>query len=110
VSATADKVAELVADRLRVVGQPVRVRLITCLRSGRASVQELTESLGAVQQNVSQHLTILHRAGVLDRHKVGTRVYYELRDATAVAMLDAARAGLAQRSRELTNLTAGLED
>jgi DNA-binding transcriptional ArsR family regulator len=105
-----DKLAEIVAERLRVVGQPMRVRLITCLRSGEASVQELTKALGAVQQNVSQHLAILHKAGVLDRHKVGTRVYYELGDATAIAMLDAATAGLAQRSRELADLTAGLEE
>jgi len=105
-----DKLAELIAERLRVVGQPLRVRLITRLRGGPASVQELTQSLDAVQQNVSQHLAILHRAGVLDRHKVGTRVYYELRDPNAVAMLDAARAGLAQHSRELTNLTGRLEE
>jgi len=99
-----DQLAEFIAERLRVVGQPLRVRLIMCLRDGNASVQELTASLGAVQQNVSQHLAILHKAGVVNRHKVGTRVYYELQDTTAVAMLDAARAGLAQRSRELTDL------
>jgi DNA-binding transcriptional ArsR family regulator len=110
VTAIDDKLAEVIAERLRVVGQPMRVRLIMCLRSGQASVQELTELLGAVQQNVSQHLAILHKAGVLNRHKVGTRVFYELSDTTAVAMLDAARAGLAQRSRELTDLTAGLEE
>ena len=105
-----DRLAELVAERLHVVGQPMRVRLITCLRGGQASVQELTQSLGAVQQNVSQHLAILHKAGVVDRHKIGTRVYYELRDATAVEMLDAAKAGLAQRSRELTDLTTESEE
>ena len=71
-------------------------------------MRELTESLAAVQQNVSQHLAIMHKAGVLERKKAGTRVFYELGDSYSVAIVESARAALAQRSQQLAQLSAAL--
>jgi DNA-binding transcriptional ArsR family regulator len=52
-----------VADRLRVLGQVVRLRLVEQLRAGEATPQELADTLGLTQQNVSKHLQVLHRSG-----------------------------------------------
>src|SRR5437762_1097922 len=79
-----DALADLVASRLRIIGQPVRIRLLARLREGPASVCELTEMIDAVQQNVSQHLMILHQAGRVARQKQGKRVVYELAVADAI--------------------------
>jgi DNA-binding transcriptional ArsR family regulator len=65
----ADPLVELVAQRLRVLGQPLRIKLLQALCEQPATVQELATGVGAVQQNVSQHLSILHQAGIL----IGTR-------------------------------------
>jgi hypothetical protein len=58
-----DALVERVAERFRVLGEPMRIRLLQVLREGEASVRELQEASGASQQNVSQHLGVLLRAG-----------------------------------------------
>lgn len=102
--ADADRVIELVAERLRILGQPLRIKLLSELSASPATVHELVDALGAVQQNVSQHLAILHQAGIVARSKQGTRVRYELQDPHVVALLAEARASLARQVGELSRL------
>ena len=63
---------ELVAQRFRVLGEPMRIKLLDLLRERDATVGELQDALGASQQNVSKHLGILHAAGMVSRTKDGT--------------------------------------
>ena len=51
-----DDLVELIARRFRVLGEPMRIRLLDRLREGEATVGELAEALDASQQNVSKHL------------------------------------------------------
>lgn len=51
-----DALAELIGYRLRVIGEPMRIKLLDRLLDGELSVRELTEALDASQQNVSRHL------------------------------------------------------
>ncbi len=69
-----------VAERLAVLGQTVRLRLVEQLASGAATPQELADALGLTQQNVSKHLQILHRSGVVTRRPEGANVIYSLKD------------------------------
>ncbi|MGO9976296.1 MAG: ArsR/SmtB family transcription factor [Solirubrobacteraceae bacterium] len=66
-----EPLVELVSQRFRVLGEPMRIRLLDRLRDGDATVGELQHSLGASQQNVSKHLGILHAAGMVSRTKDG---------------------------------------
>jgi DNA-binding transcriptional ArsR family regulator len=100
----ADPLVELVAQRLRVLGQPLRIKLLQALCEQPATVQELATGVGAVQQNVSQHLSILNQAGILTRHKDGTHVEYALADPHVIPLIDAAIASLARHSDELAKL------
>ena len=99
-----DRAVELLADRLRILGQPLRIRLLNRLHESPATVQELVDAVGAVQQNVSQHLAILHQAGIVTRSKQGTRVRYELSDPHVIALLAEARASLARQVDALSRL------
>jgi DNA-binding transcriptional ArsR family regulator len=92
--------AELIAERLRVVGQPLRIELIERLAEQPTTVHELVARLETSQQNVSQHLGILQRAGIVAREKKGTRVRYELVDPHVLPLLETAAAGLAHRLGE----------
>lgn len=56
-----------VGDRLRVLGQVARPRLVEQLRMGGAMPQKLVDTLGLTQQNVSKHLQVLHRSGTVRR-------------------------------------------
>ena len=67
---------ELIARRFRVIGEPMRIRLLDRLRDGEATVNELTEALDASQQNVSKHLAVLADVGIVGRRKDGNHVYY----------------------------------
>jgi DNA-binding transcriptional ArsR family regulator len=93
--------ADLIAERFRVIGDPVRVRLLDRLRDGEASVGELTEWLEGSQQNVSRHLAVLHSAGVVSRRKDGTRVLYSIADESVFALCDAVCGALQQSVAEL---------
>jgi DNA-binding transcriptional ArsR family regulator len=99
----------LLAQRLRILGHPLRISLLTRLSDGEASVRELTEAVHGVQQNVSQHLAILHQAGILSRHKRGTHVLYQLADPNVETILNATRASVARHSHQLAQWTADLE-
>ncbi len=65
---------ELIAQRFRVLGEPMRIKLLDRLREAPATVGQLTVELGSSQQNVSKHLAVLHAAGVVSREKDGTSV------------------------------------
>jgi DNA-binding transcriptional ArsR family regulator len=90
-----DGVANVMAERLRVLGQPLRVKLIDRLAIRETTVQELVDSLGTTQQNISKHLGVLRRAGVVVRHKEGTRVRYQLADSSILPILERTEASLA---------------
>jgi DNA-binding transcriptional ArsR family regulator len=75
-----DDLAELIARRFRVIGEPTRIKLLDRLRGGEATVNELAAALGASQQNVSKHLALLAEGGIVARRKEGTRVCYRIAD------------------------------
>ena len=93
-----------VAERLRVLGQPVRLRLIEALTAGPSTPQELSEVVGTSQQNVSKHLLVLYRAGVLSRRPEGPNVFYSLADGSARAVLDEMLSSVNRQLRELSDL------
>jgi len=80
--------AELIARRFRVIGEPMRIRLLDRLRDGEATVGELTDALGASQQNVSKHLAVLAEVGIVGRRKEGNRVYYSVVDEGVFALCE----------------------
>ena len=75
-----DEMVEAVARRFRLLGEPVRLRLLQLLESGEHSVNELAEKLKGNQANVSRHLTAMHEGGLLRRRPDGTSVYYSIAD------------------------------
>jgi DNA-binding transcriptional ArsR family regulator len=101
------ELAEQIAQRFRVLGEPMRIRILDLLRDGETSVQELTDRLGTTQQNVSKHLGILHGAGIVSRRRDGNRVLYAIADESVFELCDAVCGGLRRRLAELDELLAG---
>ena len=74
--------AETVAPLLKAIADPVRLRLMSMVLShegGEACVCDLTPAFDLSQPTISHHLKVLHEAGLLDRDKRGTWVYYRAR-------------------------------
>jgi DNA-binding transcriptional ArsR family regulator len=96
-----DPLVDLVAERFRVLGEPMRIKLMDRLRDGEASVGELQEAVGASQQNVSKHLGILHAAGMVSRSKQGNRTVYAISDPSMFELCEVVTDGLRRRLDEL---------
>ena len=76
----------------RALGDPGRLRLLSFLAAqpgGEACVCNLTEPLGLSQPTVSHHLKVLFDAGLLDRDRRGTWVYYRIRPERLASLRDA---------------------
>jgi DNA-binding transcriptional ArsR family regulator len=69
-----------VADRLRLVGDPVRLTICCALVQGETNPSCLAELAGVPVQGVSQHLAKLRLAGAVRPRRDGQRVWYELVD------------------------------
>jgi len=82
------EVLTLVAERFKALAEPARLRLLSCLRSGERSVNELVEETGFGQANVSKHLQLLHAQGFVSRRKDGLFVYYALADRSVFKLCD----------------------
>jgi DNA-binding transcriptional ArsR family regulator len=100
-----DALVERIAERFRVIGEPVRIRLLEQLLEGEVSVGDLSAALGASQQNVSKHLGILLRAGIVGRRKDGTSSYYRIVDSSVMALCEQVCGSV---QRELSELTAAI--
>lgn len=74
--------AEQVAPLLKAMADPVRLRLLSLVAAhegGEACVCDLNDAFALSQPTISHHLKVLHEAGLLDRDKRGTWVYYSVR-------------------------------
>lgn len=63
-------------DGLRAVAEPSRLRLLAICAEGEWTVSELVQVLGQSQPRVSRHLRLLSEAGLLDRFREGSWVFY----------------------------------
>jgi ArsR family transcriptional regulator, arsenate/arsenite/antimonite-responsive transcriptional repressor len=74
--------AERVAPLLKALADPVRLRLLSLVAAhadGEACVCDLNDAFELSQPTISHHLKVLHEAGLLDRTKRGTWVYYRIK-------------------------------
>ena len=74
--------AEQVVPVLKALADPVRLRLLSLVAAhadGEACVCDLNDAFDLSQPTISHHLKVLHEAGLLDRSKRGTWVYYAVR-------------------------------
>ncbi|MET7298795.1 metalloregulator ArsR/SmtB family transcription factor [Embleya sp. NPDC005575] len=82
------------ADLLKVLADPLRLRIVTLLASEALCASHLVEETGAKQTNLSNHLKVLREAGMVDTEPCGRFVYYRLRpdalDTVATALGDLA--------------------
>jgi ArsR family transcriptional regulator len=79
------------AQFFRVLGHPVRVRILELLRDGERSVGALQAALEIDSSGTSQHLGALRREGLLESQRDGNSVYYRVKDPRTFQLLEVAR-------------------
>jgi DNA-binding transcriptional ArsR family regulator len=98
---------ELIAERFRALSEPTRIKLLDQLRAGEATVLELTDLIGTTQQNVSKHLGVLQRAGIVARRKQGNFAYYSIADERVFELCETVCGSLQQQAESLRQVVAG---
>jgi ArsR family transcriptional regulator len=73
-----DRVFDRAADLFGLLAAPTRLRIVCALMEGERNVTELLERVPVSQPNISQHLGMLYRAGVLARRRMGSQIYYRV--------------------------------
>jgi DNA-binding transcriptional ArsR family regulator len=101
-----DDLIDLIAERFRALSEPTRIKLLDRLREGETTVLELTELIGTTQQNVSKHLGVLQRSGIVARRKQGNFAYYRIVDEGVFDLCEEVCGSLQQRVASLTEVIA----
>jgi DNA-binding transcriptional ArsR family regulator len=102
-----DDLVELVAERFRALAEPTRIKLLDRLREGETTVQELTGVIGTTQQNVSKHLGVLQRSGIVARRKQGNFAYYRIIDDAVFSLCETVCGSLQRQSVTLRQVVGG---
>jgi DNA-binding transcriptional ArsR family regulator len=105
-----DPVYVVKAQLFRVLGHPVRIRILELLSEGERTVGDLQAELQLDSSGTSQHLAALRQQGVLESRRVGTSVYYSLRDPRVSQLLAVARQILSSALSDSQSLLSELSD
>ncbi|MFF4117462.1 ArsR/SmtB family transcription factor [Streptomyces sp. NPDC001714] len=88
------------AEFFRMLGHPVRIRVLELLQDGPMPVRSLLAAIEVEPSSLSQQLAVLRRSGIVTSTRDGSRVVYELAGGDVADLLKAAR-------RILTEMLAG---
>ncbi|MFD9080804.1 ArsR/SmtB family transcription factor [Streptomyces erythrochromogenes] len=85
-------------DLMRVLADPLRLRIVALLARETLCTTHLVEETGAKQTNLSNHMRVLREAGVVETEPCGRYIYYRLRP-EVIEALAGQFADLAQTAR-----------
>ncbi len=71
---------ETLVTALKAAAEPTRLRILLLLAAGELNVKDLTVILGQSQPRISRHLKLLTEAGLVERFREGSWVYFHISD------------------------------
>jgi ArsR family transcriptional regulator len=80
------------ADVLKSMAQPTRLKIIDFLRDGERCVCEIFPAIDEEQSNTSRHLAYMQTHGILSRRKEGVKIYYAVKHPEVFEIIDRATA------------------
>jgi len=92
------------AELFRCLAHPVRIRVLELLSEREHAVHELLDQIDAEQSNLSQHLAVLRRAGLVEQSRENGEVVYSLLVPAVRDLLLAGRAVLRDRVQDTVEL------
>ena len=84
---TRDEDIDRASRSLKAMSHPLRLKILCTLGENEISVQDIVESVGTSQSNISQHLAILRDKGILSARKDANRVYYKVGDQRTLRLI-----------------------
>lgn len=78
---------EELLNALKAAGEATRIRILALLAEGELNVKDLTRILGQSQPRISRHLKLMTEAGLIERFREGSWVYFRLSEDNGVGRL-----------------------
>ena len=75
-----DELLQRIAEVLKAMADPTRLKILHSLQQGERCVSNILEIVGGSQANVSKHLSVLKRAGLVESRRDGLNVFYQISD------------------------------
>lgn len=104
-----DEMLELIAQRLRLLSDPMRLKILHQLQQGERSVSQLVEDTGASQPNVSKHLSSLRTHGLVRRRQEGNMAYFSISDPFVFDICETVCNSMKSESEEKSSLLSQLD-
>ncbi|MGY5884684.1 ArsR/SmtB family transcription factor [Modestobacter lacusdianchii] len=101
--------AEAKADLFKALAHPARIRVLELLAEGEQTVGALAEATGLELSHLSQQVSVLRRAGIVDSRRVGNNVFCTLCDPQTAELLGVARRMLTVHLRQGQALLQALD-
>ena len=98
----------LKADVIAAAGHPIRLAIIDFLKDGEQCVCDIAEHVDAQRSNVSRHLAVLLKAGVVEQRKDGLRMMYSLKTPCILNFMKCVEGVLRERARDASLLLHNL--
>ena len=86
-----------VAAYFQALSEPTRLAILNLLREGERNVGAIAEATGYTAANVSRHLSMLTKHGLVAREGRGTSVYYRIADESVYKLCDLVCGNIARR-------------
>lgn len=91
---------DAIAQRFRLLSDPMRLRLLYIMGKGEMTVSELVQKTGGTQSNISKHLSTLLTHGLVQRRRQGTSAHYSVTDDTIFDLCDIVCGGIDRHLEE----------
>jgi ArsR family transcriptional regulator len=92
------------ANVCKTFGHPVRLRIIELLRDKEISATELLESLNISKPNLSQHMSMLVKEGIVVSRKEGVHIFYQISDKRIIQAFELMKEVLINRMKKDTTI------
>ncbi|WP_196594080.1 ArsR/SmtB family transcription factor [Pectinatus sottacetonis] len=99
-----DIVVKLSADLFKTLGHPVRIKILHLLKNGELCVCEMIDKIDIEQSNLSQHLRMLKKQGLIDSRKNGQWVIYWITYPLVIDLLNTAEELLGKQINDSQSL------
>ncbi|MHC4580436.1 MAG: ArsR/SmtB family transcription factor [Planctomycetota bacterium] len=92
------------AEIAKAIGHPLRIAIIDFLKDGEQCVCDIAQHVGSERSNISRHLSVMVRAGILGYRKEGLKVIYRLRTPCILDFFSCVAVVIKQQARESERL------
>jgi DNA-binding transcriptional ArsR family regulator len=103
-----DIMTRLTAEFLKSLSHPARIRILRLLAPGERCVCELIAEIDIEQSNLSQHLSVLKKQGIIDSRKEGTKVIYRIMHPSVLEVINAVEKTIGDQLTESRKLLSQL--